>query len=363
MHDRVYGVLGLCLPGEREAIVPDYERDLRDVLIDVAVRAIHTNGFDVLNTVGAEAHKSVRGLPSWVPDLTISVISADLHVYDSPDTACRFKANVHPLHDAWTTLFHSAADIPENEHRLLSAVDRQKEIFAMYGVLVDVVTFASAAPIVKHQDIDVATNQTGYERWGPGEEMLRECESVALDTSRLAEGVVNPYADLPGGRKEALWRTIIYDTGEMKGKRPAPDGFGELFEVLLRGRRPPSSLYTSPRNEESADMADSTGAKTGRSRKQQYSPLALLRCDKKVFFLTETGRMGLAIRGVQAGDLVVVARGGETPYILRRHAGSVTEDGRGYRFIGEAYVHGIMDGEAVHEAVKNGGKAMKFTLR
>lgn len=42
----------------------------------------------------------------------------------------------------------------------------------------------------------------------------------------------------------------------------------------------------------------------------------------------------------RTGDLVVVFFGGRVPFILRQHDSS-------YILVGECYIHGIMDGEAI----------------
>ncbi|TQV93021.1 hypothetical protein V2A60_003666 [Cordyceps javanica] len=56
---------------------------------------------------------------------------------------------------------------------------------------------------------------------------------------------------------------------------------------------------------------------------------------------TAKGYLGLVPRVAQPGDQVWLFAGGRTPYILR----PTNQPGQ-YTFIGEAYVHGIMDGEA-----------------
>jgi hypothetical protein len=56
---------------------------------------------------------------------------------------------------------------------------------------------------------------------------------------------------------------------------------------------------------------------------------------------TEKGYLGMGSVSVEPGDQVWVLKGGDVPLILRP-----VKDGR-YRLIGEAYVHGIMRGEAL----------------
>ncbi|KAH7092484.1 heterokaryon incompatibility protein-domain-containing protein [Paraphoma chrysanthemicola] len=62
-------------------------------------------------------------------------------------------------------------------------------------------------------------------------------------------------------------------------------------------------------------------------------------------FLTERARLGFAMRGVKPGDAVCVFNGAFTPHMLRqaRNSRGVVEK---WRFVSDAYVHGLMDGEA-----------------
>lgn len=57
--------------------------------------------------------------------------------------------------------------------------------------------------------------------------------------------------------------------------------------------------------------------------------------------LTASGRLVLGSKQMSADDKVVMLRGGRAPYLLRAC-------GEEYRFIGEAYVHGLMlaDGDS-----------------
>ncbi|KAK0506890.1 hypothetical protein JMJ35_010590 [Cladonia borealis] len=63
------------------------------------------------------------------------------------------------------------------------------------------------------------------------------------------------------------------------------------------------------------------------------------------FFITTKGYMGLGSQAIKADDMVVILAGGEVPFILRR-------DGEFFQLVGECYVYGIMNGEAVHNLAK-----------
>src|SRR6266536_4719840 len=63
---------------------------------------------------------------------------------------------------------------------------------------------------------------------------------------------------------------------------------------------------------------------------------------KRSFFMTETGYMGLGPALMQPGDKVCVLYGWRTPMLLR-------EVGESNRFVGECYVYGMMMGEMIVE--------------
>lgn len=67
----------------------------------------------------------------------------------------------------------------------------------------------------------------------------------------------------------------------------------------------------------------------------------VLNCHMRRLGRGENGYLCLCPGTAEAGDKLVLARGGQVPLVLRQDSGS------GYwRFIGEEYVHGVMDGEA-----------------
>jgi hypothetical protein len=61
------------------------------------------------------------------------------------------------------------------------------------------------------------------------------------------------------------------------------------------------------------------------------------------FAYTRRGWVGLVPEGVRIADSIVVLLGGQMLYVLRSSAAG---EGR-FRLVGEAYSHGMMDGEAM----------------
>jgi hypothetical protein len=66
---------------------------------------------------------------------------------------------------------------------------------------------------------------------------------------------------------------------------------------------------------------------------------------KRSFFHTEDGYIGLGPQATEPGDLLVILYGSGYPAVLRPH-----KDEGWFFFVGLAYVHGIMNGEAVRES-------------
>lgn len=60
------------------------------------------------------------------------------------------------------------------------------------------------------------------------------------------------------------------------------------------------------------------------------------------FFTSKQGYMDLGPAESTYGCVIVVLLGGRTPYILRKHGK------HRYRFVGECFVHGLMNGEALN---------------
>jgi hypothetical protein len=132
-------------------------------------------------------------------------------------------------------------------------------------------------------------------------------------------------------QRESVWRALILDK-EYKGKSPvspAPDDFGHMYEVYFNRADVPAD-YKPDLPEDSRRMdyiysftTSMQGAIFGR---------ALLGTDK--------GNTGMGPFQTLPGDLVVVLVGASMCSVLRPY-------GDHYKLLGEAYVHGYMNGEAL----------------
>jgi hypothetical protein len=53
----------------------------------------------------------------------------------------------------------------------------------------------------------------------------------------------------------------------------------------------------------------------------------------------EEGNLALVPHAVRVGDMIALFKGGRCPFVVRKW-------GRKWKLVGDAYVHGMMDGEA-----------------
>ena len=89
------------------------------------------------------------------------------------------------------------------------------------------------------------------------------------------------------------------------------------------------------------------------SRDPDRQPTSTLYAQLRALATTSYGYMGLVSHQAQVGDSVFVLLGGSMLYLLRPHG----DDGS-FLFVGECYVHGLMDGQAMHK-LKDGSAKMQ----
>jgi hypothetical protein len=70
-------------------------------------------------------------------------------------------------------------------------------------------------------------------------------------------------------------------------------------------------------------------------------------CKGRTLFVTEDGRIGVGPDILQKGDEICIFYGAHTPFVVRPIKSVLVNVGNYYQLVGECYVHGLMDGEAM----------------
>lgn len=330
-RDKVYGVLGIMDPKLSANIVPDYTADLATIMITTAMAYISTYGNLALlrdaNMWGA------AGAPSWVPDWTWGGRSRDCRPDDglTPENS-DVSMERRPYCADRGIIF----TMPVYRGRYL---DCQAVIF-------DYVDGLGANPAA---GITAIVQSTGVKKsvYGDSNNEISWHLGVALYAGRRRR-VTHSSAllHLPRTMDEAKehftrlgWQHFIQDLYHYRRWVSWSESNASL---VIGGRELREHCSSTKMQEDGADEQDYWTA--------HHAWVRTALAGMRRLVTTTGGRFGWApcARGVPPGDGIEVQRGDtfaifpgcSTPILLRP-----TEDVSVYRVIGEAYVHGLMDGE------------------
>lgn len=93
-----------------------------------------------------------------------------------------------------------------------------------------------------------------------------------------------------------------------------------------------------------------------------YSSYVLAACNRRKFFRSSGGRVGLAPDTYQVGDVVCVFQGALVPHLLRRNIDDDAATSTTFSFLGDCYVHGLMDSAVVDEFDAGVEQGREFVL-
>jgi hypothetical protein len=301
-RDKIYGILGLLNPGFRNHIQPDYTRPVKDLYLDVTLLAIEaTESLSILGLKYGERTQHLN-LPSFVPDWT-----------------------AHVSEDWYPALQNRWKQTEEYDASKGSAVDLQRSAPGEYEVTTSGVY------------IDKVKTKVMLDDWKP---MLRVCREAA----NIDNDVSSPYAD----KATAFWHTMC--AGSSWDGPPNEIGFRRVEQKDF-SRYQQWLKYIESESPQEMDNNDVF----------EFQVTFNMAIAVRRFVVTEKGYMGWVPVEVEVGDAVVLLNGGKVPYILgplgEQKAGD--EEGNNaakepsgkqkYEFIGDAYIHGVMDGECYDE--------------
>uniref|UniRef100_L7JI13 Heterokaryon incompatibility domain-containing protein n=1 Tax=Pyricularia oryzae (strain P131) TaxID=1143193 RepID=L7JI13_PYRO1 len=350
--DFVYALLGLLDPEDpvHGWLKPDYSKSVEDVFATVARGLIMTldqgkSCNEVLSYAGiGYTNKLGAGLPSWAPDLTSQGTRAGTWTYQQhfnrPSHACQFNASGGSALDVF---FPSP------------------KVMRMRGIRFD--RIAHVGPMLKY-----------IEHYGPEVDEVTSTADMLINHFRSRILVLSkaqrPY---PTGQnlQDVFWRSCVGDTQFV---RPAPDSLGtacRVWEVMMmrylsteaaQGNRIAVEALEKLQDvmqglhgdeEETGvgvvlqllELITSNMAVTKDELMRtamEWNGARMMCCAGRVLCVTEDGWVTFCPPETLVGDVVCVFHGVGTPFLLRQ---SSDTDSVTMELVGEAYVHGAMDGE------------------
>lgn len=293
-----------------------YEQTYTSVFTDLAKRLIEESPDIWLLSYCILSPKSP--LPSWVPDWSAQ-----------PGIPTILQAA-----GGYATGAASPFNASRNVKSSISIIGTTSPILQCKGIQVDIVsTVGTERSAGKYDHLDDETRRDLL-AW-----FRNELPSLLLPSSRAAD--IDPDfipAYTPKERNEAPFRTLLLDHWEtpFAGWHIVHSRGKEIHDALVRENK----LYTTIPSSDT----------------EQFFNYAFRNTILRVPFVTKRGYLGLGSPQIKMGDVVVILGGGNVPYILRP---VVSGTGANlYQLVGEAYVHGIMYGEAV--AAKHEIKTFKI---
>lgn len=327
--DKVYGVLGLASDGRKMVPEANYELKVEQIYAKLyQTMSIARGNLDWL-TLATGANNPE--LPSWCADLT------QQSRYVSMNTRRSVLGDV-PFGFCATGDSKPQINIdPESRHCIIK------------GYIVDEIDGLGASQDPK----------------APDAELLQPSTSVSAYPTNA-------------GILEAIWRTLVADQ-DFEGTPDAwraPAKFGILYlkeaqkalydlETNQDALKDPSTFQTWIQRNAVLIIGPQTVAEHAKTAQLHesvdYSALAGFHrrlqstVKNRRFIVTKKGYVGVANDGIRRGDKMCLLHVGRMPVILR-------PSGEDFMFLGEAYVHGMMEGELWPCADLPGVEAREFNL-
>jgi hypothetical protein len=329
--DRVFAFLGITSASTDDSLQPDYSKTDREVFEVVARHSLQTKlPFLYFSLAGLANGIKSDDWPSWVLDLR-----------RASGTRLPFPLWDFRTYQASAKSQPKVVDIPEADHEI-----------GVEGVLVDEIDFVAKTESAIYPDEAAQLSQHG--RFIAEPDMLAFCErelSRYEEAWEIVQRRLKIYAPNGQSRKEAFWRTWLCD---MSSNHESERYFGEYYKKWMKLGWPKIGkgrlIYDRDSSKSSPDQGGATLPENHNDLASQdlldltWFPLRLsLISFRRQFAVTKNGYMALVVPGIEVGDVICVFSGAETPHALRRDQGeaSCTK----YRLVGDAYVHGWMDGE------------------
>lgn len=288
-RDRIFSVLGFASDCSELGIRPDYTKTCAHVYTEAAEAILtQSRSLDILYVVCG--YKNILSLPSWVPD------------WSNPNASTFGPRRIGRFCAAGKL---SVSDVcfssDKNGNRLLSIAGHTVDhVHAILEVQWQPQWDLSAFSV----DSNVLNFIQAYQEFG----------QTAVGNAYCSEDA----------RQEALWRTPIADC-----------------DALLKAGvavRPPAS-QAMRRSFEAFIKLNQTGHAQDTTQSRPFVHTMSLESARRRIFVTRKGYYGLGDESLKNGDKICVLFGGDSPFIIRQ------SNTGNHQLIGEAYVHGIMNGE------------------
>ena len=321
-RDKIFALLGLAADREqleKLGVFPDYSKSCNETYTTTMVALLQQGHISLLSF--CQTPKIQPNLPSWVPDWSRSVTDMLQDVENDHITA-------YPV--------FSASGVQSRQSKV-TAVRKEGAIQGIslecyvYDEIYEVGSFPGR--VSSHEVPLMETNSWPVE-W--------VVEIIRLTYQETIQRKL--YKDF-NNRLHAAARTSIGGIGYNQDNKMVRIGDGRFLDALvllgngieqIKGKLIKRGLQQLLNDRVVRGKINSMASKRSR-----LGPEIIGKSLGRLPSITGKGHLVLGTEYVKSGDFVALIKGSQVPFILRRQG-----DGQ-YQLIGEAYVDGIMDGEAM----------------
>ncbi|RDW91514.1 hypothetical protein BP5796_02679 [Coleophoma crateriformis] len=292
-QDKIFALLGIAEDSQLLSLSPDYDKPWQDVYIDAAEALISKGYIEVLSL--CEASNRTPELPSWVPDWSHEIERSPIQ------QRTRNRVSASP-----TTILQPEFSASGPHHFSNGRVFRSGQ--GHLGRL-----SLSATFIGEVQSLGTTWVDGGLGTW------LSDLQRLSQKSSQISKQSV---------QAQIVWRTAVADQEIRQGmiKPRLSNHMLSAVDELLANR---DLRHVNSQTFIEAGLGDYV---------QQLQQIAQSRRP----MLVGNGYVGIVPVETEPGDQVFIILGADVPHILRRRRQSES-----LLLIGEAYVHGVMDGEVM----------------
>jgi hypothetical protein len=316
-RDKIYGLLGLAVDRDslkEFGIQPDYTQSCRDLYISVAVALLRQGYMCALSLI--QFPKAQAGLPSWVPDWSkplkppLQDVETD-HITQKPEF--RTSGILIPT----KPVFNLAGEMP-SVSLSASICDEVYEVGTTLVEFFPLKDKSFLSPLVPAKRLLTELIRLSFLRGN----IYRTIEERIRAAARTVAGEIG-YND--NGKWDRIGNQRYRTALSLLAIRINDPDEAKLFDAEFRRLLMSEGLQPEINIRAVGKYIGDIAAKV-RGRK---------------LFVTTKGHLGLGPDHLVSEDLVTVLFGCQVPFLLRK-----SMNGK-YEVVGEAYVDGIMDGEAV----------------
>lgn len=298
LRDKVFAVMGMS----STVINPDYTKGLFDVYAEAACSML---SIDLMSMLCCVDHANpVAAHQSWIPDWSIPRRTISLGYRGECQGVYRTAEDSKP----------QAKTRPDDSSLVI------------FGMLFDIVSNISALADPCLKDLINCNSHTS---------------EFVTRSMHIARKHCQPYPS-GSGLFDAFWQTLVAGKDD-SGKMKAPSDFAAIFALLIDSATGTSpSMPDQPNPKRKLTIENLKYRRPSRTfRQMQIAYEAAVK--ERRFGTTSQRYMALFPRGTKEGDEICIFSGGHVPFVVRQQATSSL-----YQLVGECYVHGIMNGEAMH---------------